>query len=86
MKDTSPLMALRFHQLIMTKSPEERLLMSFSIFDAAKKIINNSILNQRLKLSPEQLKIELFLRFYGIDFDEAEKKKIMEALGNIHSA
>ncbi len=80
MNDTNPKVASKFRQLIMAKSQEERLLMGFSMFDTAKHIVKAAILNQNPGISSEARKREIFLRFYGSDFSEIEKDKILSVL------
>jgi hypothetical protein len=64
----------------MAKSPEERLIMGCSMFDAAKEIARSSIMEENPKISPREIKEKIFLRFYGREFDEDRKKKILDAL------
>ncbi len=78
--DTHPKVAEEFQRLMMAKSGEERLKMGCSMFDAAKKIVASSIKEQDPKISPQELKEEIFLRFYGQEFTEPVKKKILKAL------
>lgn len=80
MNDTNPRVFLHFRQLIMSKSHEERLLMGCSMFDSAKGIVKNAILNHNPGIAPKKLKEEIFLRFYGMEFNKAEKEKILEVL------
>ncbi|MDP8262792.1 MAG: hypothetical protein P9M13_05760 [Candidatus Ancaeobacter aquaticus] len=80
MKDTSDAIAVRFQDMIMRRNPAERLLMGCSMYDTAKQIVKSSILNQNQGITPQKLKEEIFLRFYGMEFSESEKKKILSAL------
>lgn len=80
MNDTSPEILARFHYMIMKKSPEERLLMGCSMFDTAKQIVTHSLIEQHPQLDFEQMKGEIFLRFYGMDFSQDDKKRILKAL------
>ena len=76
--DTSPAAASQFRKLIMAKSREERLVMGCSMFDTAKQIVKDSILNQNPRVTPRRIKKEIFLRFYGMEFNISEKKKILK--------
>lgn len=80
MKDTSPVIAKKFYELMKKRSNEERLLAGCSMFDTSKAIVISSIYNRSQKISPAGMKKELFLRFYGAEFSEPRKKKILNVL------
>jgi hypothetical protein len=80
MNDTHPEMAVRFRELMMSKTGQERLLMGFSMYDTAKKIVRSSIYNSRPGITEAEMRREIFLRFYGQDFSRAEKEKLFSAL------
>jgi hypothetical protein len=80
MNDTSPEMEKRYHAMLMQRPGEERLAMGCSMFAAAKEIVRNSILNENPGLSGRELKEKIFLRFYGLDFSESQKQKIIVGL------
>ena len=80
MKDTSEAMAARFQNMIMDRNPAERLLMGCSMFDAAKQIVKSAIMDDHPKILPGEMKEKIFLRFYGMEFSKAEKKKILDVL------
>jgi hypothetical protein len=72
--DTSKFMEKLYLNMIMSKTSEERLKMGFSMFDSAKKIVISSIKDN------SNINKELFLRFYGDDFDDETKEKIINRL------
>ena len=78
--DTSEEMQKRYHALLMRRSGEERLKMGCSMYDAAKQIVKSSILNESPGLTESELKEKIFLRFYGLDFSQAQKQKIIVGL------
>lgn len=80
MKDTSEEFETRFRNIIMRRSPEERLLMGFSMFDTAKQLVKSSIMEQDPKILPKEMKKKIFLRFYGMEFSGVDKKKILNVL------
>ena len=80
MNDTSPKMEKRYHDMLMRRSGEERLKMGCEMFDAAKAIVKSSILNENSRLTESELKEKIFLRFYGLDLSEAQKRKIIAGL------
>lgn len=86
MNDTSPEMEKRYHDMLMRRSGEERLKMGCAMYDAAKEIVRSSILNENPGLTEQELKEKIFLRFYGLDFSESRKRKIVAELkrGDTH--
>lgn len=80
MNDTSPQMAEKMRELIRGKTPEERLKMGCSMYDFSKRLVIHAILENRSHLSPANLRQELFLKFYGNDFDAVKRQKILAYL------
>lgn len=80
MNDTSPEMEIRFRKMMMEKSGEERLKMGFSMFDFARKQVIASIKEKYPEANENEIKKEVFLRFYGDDFSEEELKSILKHL------
>ncbi len=80
MFDTQESIQLRFHRMIMKRAPIERLQMGSSMFDTAKQIVRSSILNKNPQSSSQELKKEMFLRFYGQEFNESQRKNILNSL------
>jgi len=60
MNDTHPEAAARFQSLMRLKSNEERLLMGCSMYDTAKRIVKDAILNQSPEITPQRMKKEIF--------------------------
>ena len=80
MNDTDPKMKAKMIEMIVKKTPEQRLAMGCSMYDFAKQLATSSILQKNPGISRTDLKQELLLRFYGQDFDETERKKILTHL------
>jgi len=80
MSDTHPQIAVRFVNLIMSKSNEQRLLMGCSMYDTARQIVQSSICNQNPTATPDEMKKEIFLRFYGQQFNQAQLEMILPTL------
>ena len=80
MNDTSPEMEKRYRAMLMERSGEERLAMGSSMFDAARAVVRSSILNESPGLTEGELKEKIFLRFYGLDLSETQKRKIIASL------
>ena len=73
-------MEKRYCDMLMQRSGEERLKMGCLMYDAAKEIVKSSILHESPGLTAGELKEKIFLRFYGPDFSEAQKQKIIAGL------
>ncbi len=58
----------------------ERLRMGASMFDTAKKMAKDSILGRNPKMSLQDFKKELFLRFYGQELSEMQIKHFLNAI------
>lgn len=80
MNDTSPQIEEKMRELIRRKTPEERLKMGCSMHAFSKQLVIHSLLRARPGLSPADLRRELFLRFYGDDFNRVERQKIVTYL------
>ena len=81
MNDTHPDVAIRFRELMMRKSGEQRLLMGCSMYDTAKQIVRSAIYNSRPGITEAEMKKEIFLRFYGPEFSQAEREKLLSVFG-----
>lgn len=80
MNDTTLAAEKKFQGLLMRRSAEERLAMGCSMFDASKQIVISSLKESLREIPLGDLKKEIFLRFYGHEFDDNQKKKILKAL------
>jgi hypothetical protein len=80
MNDTHPDVAIRFRDLMMSKTGQQRLLMGCSMYDTAKKIVRSAIYNNRPEITDEEMKKEIFLRFYGQEFSRADRELFLSAL------
>lgn len=77
MNDTSDLIKEKVEANYASISGEEKLLMALSMFETARALVIASLPKD---ISESELRKELFLRFYGNDFDEDEKIKIIQRL------
>lgn len=76
MKDTNENMERIYNEMIMKKTPEERVKMCFSMLNTARRIVLSTIKDKK------NWRKEMFLRFYGDEFSPIQKEKILFALGN----
>jgi hypothetical protein len=74
MKDTSEAMERIYNEMIMKKTPEERFRMGLSMLNTARRIVFSTIKDK------ERWREEMFLRFYGDEFTDEQKEKILNSL------
>ena len=79
MNDTHNKIDVLYKNMIMAKSPEDRLMMGFSMYDTSRQIVESRIYNQNPGITEQGKKEKLFLIFYENDFSEKEKGKILKA-------
>ena len=77
MKDTSKEVLDLQNQMFNKLEPQQRLEMMLSMFETARQIVLSSLPKG---LSPKEIKKQLFLRFYGDDFSEEDKNRIIESI------
>jgi len=82
MNDTHTVMEKRMRKLIAGKTPEERIAYGCSMFSFAKQLAMARI-EQDGPLPAHLLRQQLFLHFYGSEFDEAQRKEILNHLGRV---
>jgi len=80
MNDTNEKMQKIYIRMMKKKTNAERLIMGCSMFKAAKTIVYSSILEEKPDIAKNELRVKIFLRFYGPDFKESEKQKIIQHL------
>jgi hypothetical protein len=68
--------------MLLQRSGEERVRMGCSITATARAMIRASILAIEPCASAARLRREIFLRFYGDDFDAETREKILAVLGD----
>lgn len=80
MNDTPPAVEAKYRDMLMAKSPAERVVMACRMFGTAKAFVQAGLLQQHGHLSRADLRRLTFLRFYGQDFSELEREKILRHL------
>jgi hypothetical protein len=80
MSDTSLQVEARYRALLLQRSGEARLRMGGSMFAAARALVRASVLSTTPNASSAHLRREIFLRFYGHEFDAISVAKILAAL------
>jgi hypothetical protein len=77
MNDTTPEVKKIQDRLFAKLSGEERLLMGLEMFETARKIVLSSF---PANLPENEIRKRQFLRFYGSDFSDEEKEKILKRM------
>jgi len=80
MNDTTAKITDKMCEMIRLKSPEERLKMGCSMNKTSRFLITRAIFEQNPHISKKNLRHELFLKFYGDDFDLKTQRKILDQL------
>ena len=83
MHDTSTKIKQIYNEMLLSKSPLERLRMASRMHDSAKRLAKSGLLMEKQHLDPSKLRGELFLRIYGNDFSVTDRERIMEKLPNM---
>ncbi|MDI7259577.1 MAG: hypothetical protein QME90_06625 [Thermodesulfobacteriota bacterium] len=83
MRDTSPEIEKQFISMMMKRSGQERLKMGFSMFNLARKQALASIRRNKPTASEEEIRKELFFRFYGNEFSPEDQKKILRQIRSL---
>jgi hypothetical protein len=83
MDDTSPEITEKTHEMIRAKSPLERFNMGCSMYEISKQMVIAGILHEQPGISKAALRREVFLRFYGEDFDQETRDKILKHLDSL---
>jgi len=78
MNDTSSEITRKMSEMIQAKPPEERLKMGCSMHATSKYLIRRAILEKNPGISPNRLKQEIFLRFYGDEINPIQRDKILK--------
>ncbi|MEI6128307.1 MAG: hypothetical protein WCQ99_17300 [Pseudomonadota bacterium] len=77
MDDTSENFKSLYHQKIMERSGEERVIMGDSMFNSARELALASLSNT---VAADEKRFLLFLRFYGNDFSTEQQAQIKKIL------
>jgi hypothetical protein len=83
MDDTPTKRKQRYNEILLSKSPLERLRMASRMYDSVKKLAISGILKERQHLDTSRLRGELFLRIYGNDFSATDREQIIKNIPNM---
>lgn len=82
MRDTTYEMEEKMREMILEKSPVERLKMGVSMYETSRRLVIRAILEGNPGISETALKQELFLKFYGNEMQPEEREAILQHLRN----
>ena len=80
MDDTPEHIERRFREMMMARSPVDRLKMACDMFTTAKTLVLAGIAQDAKDATPDEVRKLLFLRMYGQDFSPERQAKILAAL------
>ena len=80
MNDTPPAMDERYRAMLMQRTGEERLIMGCAMRDTARAFVEASLRERDPQATEVTIRIGLFLRFYGHEFDAPTRDKILTAI------
>ena len=83
MHDTPAKIEQRYKEMLLSKSPQERLKMASRMYDSGRKLVMSGILKDRQHINASQLRAHLFLRMYGNDFTDNEIERIIKKIPNM---
>jgi hypothetical protein len=78
MNDTDKKTEKIYKKMLSGLLPQKRMHLAAEMFSTARQIVIASLRQQ--KLTENQIRIQLFQRFYASDFSEEEKKQILNYL------
>ena len=76
MNDTPPEVVAEFTALLMKRSEGERAMMAFEMFDMARALMTADIRARHPDITDSELRVQIFERTYGNEFDEAARAEI----------
>jgi len=83
MSDTSKQMEQRYKEMLLSRTPLERLKMASRMYDSGRKLVISGIQDGKPPLTASQLRGQVFLRMYGSEFTVEEKARILRRIPNM---
>ncbi len=80
LEDTPPDVAAAFTALVMQRSEGERVMMALEMFDLARALMTADLRSRHPGISETELRVQIFERTYGSDFDETERGRIVQRM------
>ena len=83
MNDTPPEVDRMFTTLMMRRSEGDRALMAFEMCDLARVLMTADIRARHPGISDVELRVQIFERTYGADFDAANRQRVIEHIRTV---
>jgi hypothetical protein len=80
MNDTPPDVAAAFTALLMRRPEGERAMMAFEVFGLARSLMTADIRARHPGISEAELRVQIFERTYGSEFDECDRVRIADRI------
>ena len=80
MNDTTPEAHKKQLEIIMSKTPQECFMMGLEMVDCVYTMVSNSIRQQNPNLSPAELQVAIFKRYYRKDFSPELLERICQSM------
>lgn len=84
MDDTTEEARKKQSGIIFSKTPEEHFLMGIEMINYVRLVVENSIRAEQPDISPLELKIAVFKRYYAHEFSKEELERIEESMRAYH--
>jgi hypothetical protein len=83
MSDVPKQIEQRYKEMLLSRTPLERLRMASRMYDSGRKLVIAGIQHGKHPLTAAQLRCQVFLRMYGIDFTVDERNRIIHQIPNM---
>ena len=83
MSDAPKQIEQRYKEMLLSRTPLERLKMASRMYDSGRKLVISGIRDGKHPLTTSQLRGQVFLRMYGSDFTVEERKRIIYQIPNM---
>ncbi len=83
MGDASKQTEQRYKEMLLSRTPLERLKMASRMYDSGRKLVIAGIRDGKHPLTASQLRGQVFLRMYGGDFTVEERDRIIHRIPNM---
>lgn len=82
MTDTPADVGAEFRALVMARPEGDRAMMAFEMFDLARALMTSDIRAHHPGITDSELRVRIFERTYGNDFNEADRARIAGEIRN----
>jgi hypothetical protein len=83
MSDACKQIEERYKEMLLSRTPLERLRMASRMYDSGRKLVIAGIQDGKPSLTASQLRGQVFLRMYGSDFTVEERDRIVHQIPNM---